>query len=169
MNKAQKVIKELRIALGMEVKLEQLKLADGVTVIESDSFEKDFEVFVVTDDGKKIAVPVGEYELEDGRILVVTTEGLISEVKEAEMEVEEKEVEEKEVEMEKIPTTPKKTITVQSSTQESYFSEIEDLKKQIEVLKLSQEVIKPIVHNPETKATESNKKVGIIEFLNNLK
>ena len=49
---------------------------------------------------ERVAVPVGEYQLEDGRILVVAEEGIISEVKEAgkEEEVEEVEAEEEEKE-----------------------------------------------------------------------
>ena len=57
----------------MEVKLEQMMLADGVTVLEADSFESEMEIVIVTEDDQKIPVPVGEYEMEDGLILVVTT------------------------------------------------------------------------------------------------
>ncbi len=66
----------------MEVKLEQMKLMDGVTVLEADSFEAGNEVFIVTEDEQKIPLPVGEYEFEDGRLLIVIEEGVISEVKE---------------------------------------------------------------------------------------
>jgi hypothetical protein len=54
----------------------------------------DKEVFIVTEDEQKIPVPVGEYELEDGRILVVVEEGIISELKEKADEVEEEVIEE---------------------------------------------------------------------------
>jgi hypothetical protein len=58
------------------------------TVLEAESFEAGQEVFILTDD-EKVALPVGEYELEDGMILVVAEEGLIAEIKEAvEEEVE---------------------------------------------------------------------------------
>ena len=77
----------------MEVKLEQMKLADGVTVLEADAFEPEMEIVIVTEDDQKIPVPVGEYEMEDGRILVVENEGIISEMKEMETEVEAPEVE----------------------------------------------------------------------------
>jgi len=83
--------------LSEEVKLEQQKLENG-TVLEADAFESGNEVFIVTED-EKVAVPVGEYEFEDGRLLVVAEEGLISEVKEAGEEVEEETpAEEEEVE-----------------------------------------------------------------------
>ena len=79
--------------LSEEVKLEQQALENG-TVLEAEAFEAGNEVFIVTED-EKVAVPVGEYELEDGKILVVAEEGLIAEIKEA---GEEEEVVEEEVE-----------------------------------------------------------------------
>jgi len=67
--------------LSEEVKLEQQALENGA-VLEAEAFEAGNEVFIVTED-EKVAVPVGEYELEDGKILVVAEEGLIAEIKEA--------------------------------------------------------------------------------------
>jgi len=76
----------LGVELSEEVKLEQMKLENG-TVLEAEAFEKDNEVFIVTED-EKVPVPSGEYQLEDGKILVVE-EGIISDIKEMEEEVEE--------------------------------------------------------------------------------
>ena len=90
-------IKEV-VGLSEEVKLEQQALENG-TVIEADSFEAGSEVFIVTED-EKVALPIGEYQLEDGRMLVVVEEGLISEMKEAGEEEEVEEVEEVEAEEE---------------------------------------------------------------------
>ena len=95
--KSNNVIEKIKDVLNLneEVKLEQQALDNG-TVLEADSFEADNEVFIVTED-ERVAVPVGEYQLEDGRILVVAEEGIISEVKEAGKEeevVEEVEAEE---------------------------------------------------------------------------
>jgi len=86
-------IKEV-LNLSQEVKLEQQALENG-TVLEAEAFESGNEVFIVTED-EKVAVPVGEYQLEDGRILVVAEEGLIAEIKTE--EAEEEETEEVEVE-----------------------------------------------------------------------
>ena len=97
--KSNNVIEKIKDVLNLkeEVKLEQQALDNG-TVLEADSFEADNEVFIVTED-ERVAVPVGEYQLEDGRILVVAEEGIISEVKEAgEEEVEEVEAEEEDKE-----------------------------------------------------------------------
>ena len=90
-------IKEV-VGLSEEVKLEQQALENG-TVIEADSFEAESEVFIVTDD-EKVALPVGDYQLEDGRILVVSDEGIIAEIKEAGEEEVEEEVEEVEAQEE---------------------------------------------------------------------
>ena len=92
--KSNKVIEQIKNVLNLneEVKLEQAKLDNG-TVIEADSFESGVEVFIVTED-EKVALPVGEYTLEDGKLLVVVEDGVISEIKEAEAEEETEEVEE---------------------------------------------------------------------------
>lgn len=82
------VLNQIKHLLGMEVKLEQMKLSDGMTVIEADSFEPEMAVVIVTEDEQKIPLPVGEYELEDGRILIVAVEGVISEIKDNNSEVE---------------------------------------------------------------------------------
>ncbi len=92
--KSNNVIEKIKDVLNLneEVKLEQAKLDNG-TVIEADAFESGNEVFIVTED-EKVALPIGEYALEDGKILVVAEEGLISEIKDAEAEEEAEEVEE---------------------------------------------------------------------------
>jgi hypothetical protein len=159
------LINKIKTLLGMEVSLEQMKLADGVTVLEADSFEPEMEIVIVTEDEQKIPVPVGEYEMEDGRILVVTTEGIISEIKEMETEEEAPEVEvevevptEAKQEMETEKSAPKKTI--ESVVKETFFAEIEALKTENETLKAElakiNEVketelseVKPISFNPE--------------------
>lgn len=92
--KSNNVIEKIKDVLNLneEVKLEQAKLDNG-TIIEADTFESGVEVFIVTED-EKVALPVGEYALEDGKILVVIEDGIISEIKDAEAEEEAEEVEE---------------------------------------------------------------------------
>ena len=160
----------------MEVKLETMKLSDGVTVLEAEMFEAGNEVFVVTEDEQKIALPIGEYELEDGRILVVVEEGVISEIKEKEAEEEEapeeapiEEEAKKEQEMETSKAAPKKI--VESMIKESFFSEIESLKNEnnalkaeLSKLKEAKEVelseVKPISFNPENENTNESIKLS---------
>ncbi len=91
-------IKEV-VGLSEEVKLAQQKLENG-TVVEAEAFEAGKEIFIVTDD-EKVAVPVGEYQMEDGRILVVAEEGIIGEIKAEEKEEEEEVEAQEELEEEK--------------------------------------------------------------------
>jgi hypothetical protein len=162
------ILNKVRTLLGMEVVLETMKLDDNITVIEAESFEAGNEVVVVTEDEQKIPLPVGSYNLEDGRVLVVAEEGIIAEVKEKEEEAPEVEVE-VEVPAEEAPmeeemsTEPTQTIkkTIESVVKETFFAEMEALKKENEELKaklegkleveLSTEEtdVEPIVFNPE--------------------
>ena len=82
------ILNKVRTLLGLEVKLETMMLSDGVSMLEADAFEAGQPVFILTEDEQRIPLPVGEYELEDMRILVVIEEGVIAEVREA-AEVEE--------------------------------------------------------------------------------
>ena len=83
------MLNEIKTLLNIEVKLEEQKLENG-TVVSAEAFEKDNEIFIVTDD-EKVAMPVGEYILEDGRLLVVEAEGVIADVREVSDEVPAKE------------------------------------------------------------------------------
>merc|ERR1712086_857579 len=47
-------------------------------VISAEAFEKGNEVFIVTED-QKVAMPVGEYILEDGRLVIVEEEKMMDE------------------------------------------------------------------------------------------
>jgi len=73
----------------VKVELAQAKLENG-TVVESESFKAGDEIFIITDD-EKVAMPVGEYVMEDGKLLVVEEEGLIADYKEVSDDVPEKE------------------------------------------------------------------------------
>lgn len=87
--KSQETLSKIMELLNLqdEVKLESMKLENGTT-IEAEAFEANQEVFIVTEEDERIALPIGEYELEDGMILVVAEEGIIAEVKEAAAEEE---------------------------------------------------------------------------------
>jgi hypothetical protein len=68
---------------AVEVTMATMMLKDGVTVLEAESFDAGVPVFVVAENGDKVPAPIGEHELEDGRILVITQEGVIAEIKDA--------------------------------------------------------------------------------------
>jgi len=148
------VINQIKSLLSMEVKLAQMKLKDGVTVIEAEAFEPEQAIFIVNGE-EKIPLPVGEYELEDGMLLVVTVEGIIAEIKEVAVEEEAPEVEiEVEAQAEAV-ATPKRI--VESVSKEMFFAEIEKLRTEIAELKLAKQelksdvVVEPLTHSPEIK------------------
>ncbi len=89
------MLNQIKTLLNIEVKLEEMKLENG-TIISAESLEKGKEVFIVTDD-EKVAMPVGEYILEDSRLLVVEEEGIISDVRKVSDDVPEKEEAGKEI------------------------------------------------------------------------
>ena len=162
----------IKAALGFQVNLAQMKLEDGITIIEAESFEPEFSVGIVTADGI-VPLPVGEYKLEDGKILVVALEGIIAEIKDAmpeeEAPMEEAPIVEVEVEAETQAPSPKRI--VESVSKETFFAEIEKLRTELsaqisevkaenEALKAEKEVLEvklnaqeegaePIVQNPE--------------------
>jgi len=137
MNTDRTLLNKARVLLGLEVKLEQMKLDNGA-ILEAEVFEAGAEIFVVADD-ERVAVPVGEYEVEGGMIIVVSEEGIIGEIKEAGAETEEEApATEEVVEEEELSTetaSPKKI--VKSISEEMFFSEIEKLRTEINELKLS--------------------------------
>ena len=83
------MLNQIKTLLNIEIKLEDMKLENG-TIVTAESFEKGKELFIVTDD-EKVAMPVGEYILEDGRLLVVSEEGIIDDVRDVSDEIPEKE------------------------------------------------------------------------------
>jgi len=178
--KATEILTEIKKVLGIElteettqevsekVVLATMKLDNG-TEIEAESFEADKEVFIVGEGEEKIALPVGEYTLEDGKILAVTEEGIIGEIKEAGTEEEAStEQEEEDVEATEEPTSVKseetthKVVYATKEEVEKLSTSIAELKAMIESKKeeevneveMSAEVVEPIAHNPEA-VTES--------------
>lgn len=160
------MLNQIRTLLNIEVKLEEMKLENG-TVVSAEAFEKGSEIFIVTDD-EKVAMPVGEYILEDGRLVVVSEEGIIADVKEVSDEVPatedlEEEVIETEVPEEvvqEVEAIVEAVVEVIAPVIEEVKSEIEELKKQFSEMKGGKKkeemsaARKPIRHNPEAKAPQ---------------
>jgi hypothetical protein len=176
---SKEIINKFKTILQMEVKLESMMLADGQTVLEANMFEAGQEVFIKTVDDQMIPLPVGDYELESGQILVVIEEGIIAEIKEAEVEEEMPEAPEVEEVVEASVEAPKSAPkkTVETTTKETHFSSevVDELKAEIEALKtelasikevkeveLSTEEVEPkkIEFNPENKQEKSNFQFG---------
>lgn len=173
MSKASEILNKVKVALGMEIQLAQMKLQDGVTILEAESFEAGYSVGVVAADGI-VPAPIGEYTLEDGRVLVVEQEGIIKEIKEVQMNAEPP------APAEPAPAKPSKV--VETVSKETFFAEIEALKKEntelkaqiVELskvdLKAGEAAAEPIAFNPEVKLSQSSdlfsKKGNLNEFLN---
>ena len=167
------ILNKVRTLLGMEINLEQRKLDDSTTTVEAESFEKGEEIMIVTEDEQKIALPVGEYKMQSGEMLVVKEEGIIDEIKAEEKEDEKIEEDskahedEEKMEEEVEASTDEKPIkkTVESIVKETFFSEIEALKKENEELKSQlQELSKdPVAEEstPETITEEVNEEVEL--------
>ena len=161
----------------VKVELAQVKLENG-TVLEAEAFESGKEVFIVTDD-EKVAVPVGEYQMEDGQILVVSEEGLIGEIKKAEAKEEEEveaseEVEEQlEEEVEAKYATKEELAEVKSLVEEikamiEKKEEMSEVEEQVKEELSETPATEAITHNPEPKKQVNlkfaqNRKQGTID------
>ena len=169
--KSTQILEKIKTFLGEEtqeevlVELAQAKLENG-TVLEAEAFEAGKEIFIVSEDDR-VAVPVGEYMMEDGRKLIVKEEGIIGEIKAKEEEPSVKEedrtdaAEHEEEEKKEMKKYVRK---------EEFDSAIEEIKDMIKELKEHKEEEKeemsqklsaapasaPITHNPEVR---SNTKV----------
>ena len=160
MNKEIKdALKTIKTFLGMEVKLEQMKLIDGNTVIEADSFEPGASVMIVVPEGEPVPLEVGKYELEDGRLLVVEEKGMIASIEE--MPKEETEDEEIPVEADVTPEVefkqPKKVVSIT----EQHFAE---MKAKIAELETKLASMEPIVEEQPTDVIEFSAEPKPIQF-----
>lgn len=103
---SQTTLNKILVALGMaeEVKInfEERKMAEGDVVFEAESFEAGEAVFIMNEDGEKIPAPEGHYAMEDGNVMMVDDQGIISAYAEAPVEDEAVEEEPKEEEEEAV-------------------------------------------------------------------
>lgn len=164
MNKEIKeALKTIKTFLGMEIKLEQMKLMDGATVIEADSFEPGQSVMILVPESEAVPLDVGEHELEDGRILVVSEQGIIGEIKEAAAEEEPVQEEEMPVEADATPEVkqPKKVVTITEQHFKAMEEKVAELEAKLAAVEVKEEEQptdlvefkteepKPIQFNPE--------------------
>ena len=154
--KSQETLSKIMELLNLqdEVKLESMKLENGTT-IEAEAFEPNQEVFIVTEEDEKIALPIGEYTLEDGRILVVAEEGIIAEVRAEEEEAPEEAPATEEVveEVEQAEEEPKEEMSYATKEEEM----AEEVKEEEVDLSADEPAAKPIKHSPDTKPVEMHK------------
>ena len=163
------VINQIKTLLGIEIKFEQMKLDNG-TIIEAESFEVDFDVFVVSESGEKIPAPDGEHTLENGVVITVAN-GVIVAVGDAQ-EPSEEPIEEVEVEASVEGVKEPKKV-VESTVKETHFSaeqitELETLLERMfeQHLAKSKEVIEEVEVKSETQEiVEEPKKEEMSEVI----
>ena len=172
--KANEILNKIKNIVGEKVELSEekiemakMKLENG-TVLVAEKFEAGESIFIKTED-EQVALPVGEYELEEGKILVVSEEGLIDSIKEAAEEaVEEEELSEESNEEVETELEEKEKEELEYVTKEEFKSAVEEIKGMIEKMgykdkeEMKDEVIvkeekeelsavapEPVKHNPE--------------------
>jgi len=167
--KPSEMLNQVKTLLGVEVKLEQMKLENG-TVLEADKFEGGNEIFIVTED-EKVALPIGEYVLEDGQTLVIEEEGIIKEMKSEGEEAKEEEVEEEvvveaeEEEKEEMSYATKEELAEVKSMVEEIKAMLEpkeemseepkeELKEEVELSEVTQEVVNEIPEEVKQELSE---------------
>ena len=173
--KANEILNKIKNIVGEKVELSENKIEmaevtlENGTVLVAESFEAGNSIFIKTED-EQIALPVGEYELEGGKILVVVEEGLIDSIKEAAKEEEAVEEEELSEESEEVKETElEEEEKMNYVTKEEFASAVEEIKAMIdeklgnkeEMKEEAQEEVKeekeelsavapePVKHNPE--------------------
>lgn len=154
-----------------KVELATAKLDNG-TVLEAEAFEAGKEIFIITEDDK-VALPVGDYTMEDGKMLVVAEEGIIAEIKDLDEQAEVEAEEEKEEmgyvtkeELAEAVSEIKAMIEDMKKEEMSEEAEVElseELPKEVKE-ELSEPAAEPIAHNPEQK----NNNIGV-KFAQNRK
>ena len=141
----------------VEVKLAQATLENG-TIIEADEMAEGKEVFIVTED-EKVALPVGEYTLEDGQALIVEEEGIIASIGEAKEEEEapaEEEVEAVEEEKEEMEYATKAELSEIREMVEEIKSMLEP-KEEMSAEELAEEAVEDIVEEVKEELSEVEK------------
>jgi len=178
--KYKKPLNKIMAALSLEVKLEQVSLIDGVTILEAEAFEPGYSIGIVTEEGI-VPAPAGEYETTEGKMISVVTDGIIETCTDKEAAKEDESIVEEEMNKE-VPAagaTPKKIVDI--VTRETFFAEVEKeilemevkfteekgiLEAEISRLKteLSEAAAPAIVHNPEPKqATKTLAELSSLE------
>jgi hypothetical protein len=164
---------QVDVVEAVEVAMMTMMLKDGVTILEAESFEAGQSVMIVAENGDKVAAPIGEHELEDGRILVITEEGIIAEIKEAMVEEVDSEAG---VEVEVEMTTEEMIKAIVTNMSVEVSKQIEsirtELSAQIAEVKTTQVEVKASTKAKPEVAQTLNKNVKLTrsqKILNNLK
>lgn len=160
----------------VEVKLGSVKSKDGEIVFEFDGEipQAGASGWITGEDGTKIPLPIGEHETEDGKVIVVTEEGLIAEVKDAmvdeptpeAMQTETPQSGVSEAQASEIANAVKSVLIKYSEEMNIKFSELQKANEELkaEVLELSKQ---PAAKTPKSVPTQSGTKLTLTQRLNN--
>ena len=116
----------LTVTEEKSTELAEVTLENGTVVYTDDEFVVGAEAYIINDEGERISVPAGDYELADGRLMVVGEGGAIEEIKGAEEPAEEPVAEEAEAErVEQSADEPEATEEVTEEATEELEVEVE--------------------------------------------
>jgi len=156
MNKAELIenVKKMLFGTQAEIKMAEVKLADGTTIYcEDDEFRVGSEVYVIDENGSKAPVFDAEHKLEDGTV-VVTVGGKITEIKPVENledEVED-EVEDDTVEA---PSVDKKEAEKEKKdVSEEVMKKLMELEEKVKNLEVAKEEMEKKMAEKETKLSK---------------
>ena len=146
MSKERKMLNKIKglVGLDKEIELEEITLPDG-KIIFAEEYVVGESVFIQTEEGERVPLPVGEYELPSGQTLVVSEEGIIGEIREGAPEEEAPE------EMsEEVVAAIEKTIKDLNSENKDLKGEVATLKKEkSDLSKVNLSKPRGIRRNPE--------------------
>jgi len=129
-----------KIAIAMKgeqkVELGEIKTDDGnVTIMfDGDALTVGGKVWVVAEDGTEVPLPVGDYALEDAKVLVVSEEGVVGEIKDVEAAAEEPAAEAAPAEM-TAKETDATARAIENAIKSIMIKYAEDNKKELEAFK----------------------------------
>lgn len=116
----------LTVTEEKSTELAEVTLENGTVVYTDDEFVVGAEAYIINDEGERISVPAGDYELNDGRLMVIGEGGAIEEIKGAEEPAEEPVAEEAEAErVEQSADEPEATEEVSEEATEELEVEVE--------------------------------------------
>ena len=164
------IFEKYSVELAVEEKEETQEVALMATAVlesgqeimtDADAFAVGVSAFVVNDEGERIPLPDGDYQLQDGSMLVVA-EGAVAEMKEAEAEVEAEEEKEEEMKAEEVEASSE-VLTREAvegmiaeaieATKKEFSSQIEE--RDAKITELSKQATPSIARAPKMEAPVS--------------
>ena len=137
----------------VKVEMANMKLENGI-VLEAEAFEAGENVFLIGEEDQKVAAPVGEHKLEDGRMLIIEEEGVIAEIRNAESEEEvEEEAAQEEMAEEEMAYVSKEEFTAAIDEIKAMIQDMgkdkEDMASESEEVQMNEEATEEVVEEEQ--------------------